>query len=150
MAINLCFLTSDKTNLNDTWKQSTYQVASTKFVMQGPKGFIMLIPTLMADLYTDWQIRWPLIWYYVLHACFGSKLFFKAPANWWCLDVKLLNRRSVILPIMSQSVLHSKAKMQVIDKWIRLVRLKGNNMTAIWIQSKKQYSKIKFSSNYCF
>jgi hypothetical protein len=53
MAINLCFLTSDKTNLNDTWKQSTYQVASTKFVMQGPKGFIMLIPTLMADLYTD-------------------------------------------------------------------------------------------------
>lgn len=53
MAINLCFLTSDKTNLNDTWKQSNYQVASTKYVMQGAKGFIMLIPTLMADLYTD-------------------------------------------------------------------------------------------------
>jgi hypothetical protein len=149
MAINLCFFTSDKTNLNDTWKLSNYEVASTKFVMQGPKGFIMLTPTLMVDLYTDWQIRWPLIWYYLLHACFGSELF-KAPANLLYLNVKLLNRRSVILPIMSPSVRRSKAKMQVIDKWIRLVRLKGNDMTALWIQSKKHQSKIKFSSNYCF
>lgn len=150
MAINLCFSTSDKTNLNDTWKQSNYQVASTKYVMQGAKGFIMLIPTLMADLYTDWQTRWPLIWYYLPRACFGSELFFIAPANWWYLDGKLHNRRSVILPIMSPSVRHSKAKMQVIDKWIRLVRLKGNDMTASWILSKKKYSKIKFRSNYCF
>lgn len=112
--------------------------------------FAVLRGCVLQDLYTDWQTRWPLIWYYLPRACFGSELFFIAPANWWYLDGKLHNRRSVILPIMSPSVRHSKAKMQVIDKWIRLVRLKGNDMTASWILSKKKYSKIKFRSNYCF